>query len=158
MFSEWRVDAECDGYRESITYKERLDSDHRQTLKIRGQLFNFAGRIMDSQHRLFLFAVDIYGDHARLYRFDPSCVVVSEPILYREDSRPLDNFFLRYAAASPIERGLDPTILPTSVAEKNLFYDRVKEYLERAERYNLRSHPDVITILVSPPSAQAGPA
>ena len=143
MFIEWRVDAECDGYRESFTYKERLDYDHRKTLKIRGQLFNFAGRIMDSQHRLFLFAVDIYGDHARLYRFDPSCVVVSEPILYREDSRPLDNFFLRYAAASPIERGLDPTILPTSIAEKNLFYARVREYLERAERYNLRSHPDV---------------
>ena len=142
MFIEWRPDAERDGYRKTFIDNEPLDCDYRQKLKLRGQMFNFAGRIMDSQHRLFLFAVDIYGDYARLYRFDSSCVVVSEPILYREDSRPLDNFFLRYAAASPVERGHDPTVLPTTDAEKALFHARVVEYLERAKKHNLRSHPD----------------
>ena len=37
----------------------------------------------------------------------------------------------------------DPTIIPASVTEKVLFQKRVAEYLERAERNRLRSHPDV---------------
>ena len=143
LFVEWRVEATRDGYLEDFDGKQALDHESRRALKLRAQMFTFAARLIDSQHRLFLFAVDIYGDRARLYRFDPSCVVVSEPILFRKDSRPLDEFFMRYTAASPAERGYDPTIVPATDLEKALFRARVIEYRERVEKNNLRSHPDV---------------
>ena len=146
MFIEWRVSAKRDAYRETFVANEKFDYDSDKAFKLRGHMFSFAARLMDSQHRLFVFAVDIYGDRARLYRFDPSSVVVSEPILFRKDSKPLDQFFLQYSSASPAERGHDPTIIPATVAEKVLFQKRVVEYLERAERNNLRTHPDVTMI------------
>ena len=142
LFIEWRADRKRDGYRDMPGQTEPLDHDSRRALKLRGQIFTFAARLMNSQHRLSLFAVDISNEHARLYRFDPSCVVVSEPIFYRRDSRLLDTFFLRYSIASPAERGHDPTVVPATDAEKTLFHARVREYLERAERNNLRAHPD----------------
>ena len=142
LFIEWRADRKRDGYSDMPGQTEPLDHDSRRALKLRGQIFAFAARLMNSQHRLSIFAVDISNEHARLYRFDPSCVVVSEPIFYRRDSRLLDTFFLRYSIASPAERGHDPTVVPATDAEKTLFHSRVREYLERAERNNLRAHPD----------------
>ena len=134
LFVEWRVEAKRDSYLEDFDGKQALDHESRRALKLRAQMFAFAARLIDSKHRLFLFAVDIYGDRARLYRFDPSSVVVSEPILFRKDSRPLDKFFMRYTAASPAERGHDPTIAPATDLEKALFRARVMEYRERVEK------------------------
>ena len=143
MFIEWRADAKRDAYREPCVKGQCLDYPSKRALKLRGQMFSFAARLMDSQHRLFVFAVDIYGDRARLYRFDPSSVVVSEPILFRKDSKLLDQFFLRYSSASPAERGYDPTIILATKAEKVLFQSRINEYFERAKRGNLRVHPEI---------------
>ena len=146
MFIEWRVGTKLDPYRETFVGHESVDYESDEALKIRGHMFSFAARLMDSQHRLFVFAVDIYGDRARLYRFDPSSVVVSEPILFRKNSKLLDQFFLRYSSASPVERGYDPTIIPATTAEKALFRSRIAAYFERAERNNFRIHPDVKTL------------
>ena len=100
LFIEWRADRKRDGYRDAPGEKGPLDHDSRRALKLRGQMFTFAAHLMNSQHRLSLFAVDISNETARLYRFDPSCVVISEPIFYRRDSKLLDTFFLRYSIAS----------------------------------------------------------
>ena len=147
LFVEWKPDATRDGYRETFVGKDTLDYPSKRALKLRGQMFTFAGRLMDSQPRLFTFAIDIYGDRARLYRFDPSCVVVSEPILLHEDARLLDEFFLRYTAASPLQRGYDPTMIPATESEKTLFRARVQEYLDRAEKRSLRAHPQAKTLI-----------
>ena len=66
LFIEWRVAAKRDGYRETRADHESLDYNSDWTLKLRGQMFTFAAHLMDSQHRLFVFAVEIYGDRARL--------------------------------------------------------------------------------------------
>ena len=146
LFVEWKPDATRDGYRETFVGKDTLDYPSKRALKLRGQMFAFAGRLMDSQPRLFTFAIDICGDRARLYRFDPSCVVVSEPILLREDAQLLDEFFLRYTAASRLQRGYDPTVIPATDSEKTLFRARVQEYLDRAEKKDLRVHPQAKTL------------
>lgn len=83
-----------------------------------------------------MFAVDIFGDKARLYRFDLSCVVISDIIHFRKDPTHLDEFFSRYSLLSPTQRGYDPIVVPTSALETAL-------YFERARRLNLRTHPDV---------------
>ena len=90
-----------------------------------------------------MFAVDIFGDKARLYRFDPSCVVISDIIHFRKDPTHLDEFFARYSLLSPTQRGYDPTVVPTSALETALFHSGIAEYFERARRLNLRTHPDV---------------
>ena len=143
LFVQWRVNEERDGYRESFVGKQILDDGSNYALEIRAQLFARAARMMDSQHRLFLFAVDIYGSRARFYRFDPSSVVVSEPIYYRDDPQPLYEFFSRYSLLSPARRGYDPTVLPATEAEKTLFRARIKEYFERVDVGELQEHPDV---------------
>ena len=97
----------------------------------------FVARPIDSQHRLCVYVVDIYGDRARIYRFDTSFVVVSEPILFREDGKLLDQFFLRYSAASPVERAFDPTVIPATVAEKTLFQERGYEVLRESREEQL---------------------
>ena len=143
LFVQWRLDDDVDGYRETPGEKQIVDDVSNTAFKHRARLFTHAARLMDSQHRLFLFAVDIYGSRARLYRFDPSCVVVSEPIHYRQDPQLLYDFFFRYSSLSPEQRGFDPTVVPATEAEKKLFRTRVKEYFKRAEEKNLRVHPDV---------------
>ena len=60
LFVQWRVNEERDGYRESFVGKQILDDGSNYALEIRAQLFARAARLMDSQHRIFLFAVDIY--------------------------------------------------------------------------------------------------
>lgn len=127
---EWRANAKRDAYRDPCVKEQCLDYPSKRALKLRRQMFSFAARVMDSQRRLFLFAVDVYSDRARLYRFDPSSVVVSEPILFRKDSKLLDQFFSRYSSVSPAERGYDPTIIPATKAKKVLFQTRINEHFE----------------------------
>ena len=146
LFVQWRLGEERDGYRESFVGNQILDDGSNYALEIRAQLFSCAACLMDSQHRLFLFAVDIYDSRARFYRFDSSCVVVSEPIHYRDDPQPLYDFFVRYFSLSPEQRGHDPTVVPATKAEKVLFQATIKEYFERVETGELREHPDIHTL------------
>lgn len=143
IFIEWRPDDDRDGYRESFVSDQLLDDGSDRALRLRGQVFTYAAHLRDSQHRLFFFAVDIYESRARLYRFDPSCVVISEPIHFREDSRLLDEFFVRYAALPAIQRGHDPAVISATPAEEALFQERIREYFERVKKDGLREHPGI---------------
>ena len=98
---------------------------------------------MDQQHRLSVTAVAIYGEYARLFSFNTSCTVVSEPIYYHKKPQPLVDFFLQYCALSSTQQGYDSTVVPATRMEEKLFHNRVKEYLQRVKRGNLRIHPDV---------------
>lgn len=143
FFIEWRVGEECDGYRESCQDDQYLDDDSDRALETRARMFSYAARLLNHQHRLFLFAVDIYGDRARLYRFDPSCIIVSDFIRFRKDPQPLDDFFSRYSALSPAQRGYDPTVTCATETEKTLFRSCIREYFVRTRGNDLREHPGV---------------
>ena len=56
LFVQWRLGEERDGYRESFVGNQILDDGSNYALEIRAQLFSRAACLMDSQHRLFLFA------------------------------------------------------------------------------------------------------
>ncbi|KAK7688380.1 hypothetical protein QCA50_008753 [Cerrena zonata] len=146
FFIEWRPDEDFDCYYEDYVNDQILDDSCDEAFEMRGRMFTYAAQLMDCQHRLFVFAIDMFDSYARLYRFDPSCIVVSDLIEYRKDPRLLDQFFARYSALSRIQRGYDPTVVPATNAEKVLFRARVNEYLERAKMENLRTHPDVHTL------------
>ena len=145
-FVEWKALRRYDGYRCDAQRDDILDSDTVAGTETRGQVCHYAARIMESQNRLFVLSVGIYGERARLYRFDPSCIVVSEVINYRKDPAPLVEFFVRFSALSPAERGHDPTFTPANTAEKSLFWARTKEYLAKVEADKLRKHPEVATL------------
>ncbi|KAK7688397.1 hypothetical protein QCA50_008770 [Cerrena zonata] len=143
FFIEWRPDEHFDCYYEDYVNDQILDDSCDQAFKMRGRMFTYAAQLMDCQHRLFVFAIDMFGSYARLYRFDPSCIVVSDLIHYRKDPRLLDQFFACYSTLSRAQRGYDTTVIPATNVEKVLFQARVKEYLEHAQSNNLRTHPDV---------------
>ncbi|CAL1710413.1 unnamed protein product [Somion occarium] len=119
-----------------------LDSSSSRAKSTLGQLFSYAAEQM-SHHRLWVFAVAIYGSYARFFRFDRSSIVISAPVKYMENSRIFLEFFWRYARLDAVTRGYDPTVSPASSPECALFDAKIKEYLERAERRRLRKYPGV---------------
>lgn len=145
-FLEWKTLVGRDGFRSTFREGEILDNNSHRASETRGQIYHYAAQLMDHQYRLFVFAASISGDIARFYRFDPSCVAVSEPIVFRENPRPLVDFFVRFATLSAAQRGYDPTVTPANDAEKKLFKACLKEYNERVEKDNLRKHPGVDTL------------
>lgn len=146
FFVEWRPDQYLDGYSDTPDDDRALEDESTKAKEFRGRMFSYAARLMESQHRLFVFAVDIYGDCARLYRFDPSCIVVSDVICFRKDPRPLDEFFARYSSLSRAERGYDPTVTLADDVEQARFQTCITEYFERVQNNDLRTHPGVASL------------
>ena len=140
---EFKVDPGTDGYRKTRRAGEALEEDTEKAQEFRGQMYSYAGQLLHTQNRLFVFGLSFHADFARVYRFDPSCVVVSEPIYYQKNPAQLLEIFWRFSAMSPAQRGHDPTVAPASSEEKKLFKARVNDYLERVEKDNLRLHPDI---------------
>lgn len=145
LFIEWK-DGALDGFHTTSRKGRILDKTSAVASEIRGQIFSYAAQIMDHQHRLFVFGISIHGTYARFYRFDPSCVVVSEPTAFMDNPTLLVEFFRRYSALSTDQRGYDTTVTPANNAEKKLFKARLEEYNERVEKENLRKHPGVDTL------------
>ncbi|CAL1717242.1 unnamed protein product [Somion occarium] len=143
LFIEWKLEEVADGYnkkfKDTTVYIENGASVKAKAT--RGQLYSYASLLMSHQHRLFGFAVGVYGSIARLYRFDRSSVVVSEPIYYLENPLHLVEFFWRFARLSPTERGYDPSVSLASSEECVLFDRAVAAYLRRVKEENLRTLP-----------------
>lgn len=142
-FVEWKVNVGTDGYRSTGREDELLEATSISAHEFRGQMYSYAGQVMQSQHRLSIVSLSFHEDIARVYRFDPSCIVVSEPIFYRTDPTPILEIFWRLSAMSSAQRGYDPTVTPASSEERKIFRSRIDDYLKRVEKDNLRKHPDV---------------
>ena len=85
MYIEWKIEDGCDGYRTTFTdILQTLEANTENAGDTRGQIYSYAAQALDSQHRLFLFAGSVYKEWFRFYRFDPSSVVVSEPVSLRD--------------------------------------------------------------------------
>lgn len=82
----------------------------------------YSTRLQMYQFRTFVFSVGIFGNVARLLRWDRSGVLVSEPIPYTEKgNRQLSEFFYRFNLADRAERGWDPTVSDASYGETTTF-------------------------------------
>ncbi|EPS97677.1 hypothetical protein FOMPIDRAFT_37343, partial [Fomitopsis schrenkii] len=96
------------------------------------QIAKSARNLLHTHRLLYAYVVCIYGDKARIYRFDHAAGVVSKAIDLKKDPYPLYDFLWRFchsehggqpASASPQAPGLflgtDPTISPASEADCN---------------------------------------
>lgn len=84
----------------------------------RGQITEYAAKIMATQHRTCLFSIFIHRFTARLLRWDRVGVVVSKPIHYKDNPTPLIAFLYRFGQMTLEERGIDPTVTSPTPAEK----------------------------------------
>ena len=141
---EFKCKSFMDPYRYAFSDKKTiLDNPSHCATRSRGQMLTYAGLQMAHQFRRSVFAVGIYGSYARFFHIDPSSVVVSERFSIHDSAKILVEFFLRYAALTPTQRGFDPTVTPATEAEKILFRSHVKSYLERVKKENLRKYPGI---------------
>ena len=142
-FVEFKAQKNSDGYSGKTPKSQVLDINTTKAEETRGQMHHYAAHLMDQQHRLSVTDVAIYGEYARLFSFNTSCTVVSEPIYYHKKPQPLVDFFLQYCALSSTQQGYDSTVVPATRMEEKLFHNRIKEFLQRVKCGNLRIHPDV---------------
>ncbi|KAI5984862.1 hypothetical protein EDD15DRAFT_2374764 [Pisolithus albus] len=96
-----------------------FEKDTVQANETRGQITSYAVRQFGSQYRFFAFSVVVFGNRARLIRWDRSGAVVSASFDYCKESAILVDFLWRFAHMSPQERGHDPTVSPnTNLSEE----------------------------------------
>ena len=92
------------------------------TCASRGQMALYATRLQMYQFRTFVFSVGIFGNVARLFRWDRSGAIVSAPIMYAEEgNRELSEFFYRLNLADRAQRGWDPTVSEATSEEAVAF-------------------------------------
>ncbi|RPD57736.1 hypothetical protein L226DRAFT_525028 [Lentinus tigrinus ALCF2SS1-7] len=94
-----------------------------------GQIMSYATLLYTKQHRAHLFTVVLFGDMARLIRWDHSGIVVTKKFNYHQEPIKLGRFLWRLCHLSAAQRGHDPTVtrvLSTS-AEDELIEKRAEK-------------------------------
>ena len=74
-----------------------------------GQILSYCALVCAKQHRTHLFTAIIFGNMARLVRWDRAGVVVTRKFNYVENPHMLGRFFWRIARLCDAQRGYDPT-------------------------------------------------
>ncbi|TBU58148.1 hypothetical protein BD310DRAFT_498387 [Dichomitus squalens] len=87
----------------------------------RGQLIDYGIEVLNRQHRLFYFAIVVLDDTARLLRYDRTGITMTSKFDYLERPEVIGRFFYRLSRATRMERGYDPTVVPSSAEEDKLF-------------------------------------
>ncbi|RPD57718.1 hypothetical protein L226DRAFT_525038 [Lentinus tigrinus ALCF2SS1-7] len=75
-----------------------------------GEIMSCASAVFQSQHRKHQFSVVLFGEMARIVRWDRSGVVATEKFNYREEPSKLGRFFWRLCHMSAAQRGHDKTV------------------------------------------------
>lgn len=88
---------------------EPLLSDTQDSAKARSQFATYAAEIMLRQHRTHLYMFYICGWYARVFRWDRSGAVVSQPIDMKTNPRELLNLIYRLAMSDRQAQGFDMT-------------------------------------------------
>ena len=84
--------------------------------RIRGQLITYAKHHHDAQPRVFSFQLFLFGEQARIIRWDRTGALVTTPFQWTNGT-VLPDFLARFDAASPKQRGADTTARPASPEE-----------------------------------------
>ncbi|CCM03307.1 uncharacterized protein FIBRA_05435 [Fibroporia radiculosa] len=126
--------------------------DDPMALKHVTQLADSAQNILIANNCLFTFAVGLYGNMARIFRFDHASIIASPPFDYVERAKLLYAFLWRFV--HPIDSlcvvvGADPTVQPTRQADWDLAAALVKKHNKgtfgaeshRACRWIIRQKP-----------------
>ncbi|OCB91436.1 hypothetical protein A7U60_g1314 [Sanghuangporus baumii] len=81
------------------------------------------------QHRVFYFAMLIFGTRARFLRWDRAGGIATASFDYRQRPDLLCEFLWRFHHANPVQRGYDPTVIVASRAEEELFRTCVRRHV-----------------------------
>ncbi|TFK45369.1 hypothetical protein OE88DRAFT_1218456 [Heliocybe sulcata] len=107
-----------------------------EAIRIRGQLADYATLQWQHQFRLFLFQVIIFGDLARLLRYDRTAVVVTDAFKYQETPY-LAQFLSRFNQMTGAQRGNDPTVTRASTQERDLAVEILRAYKDHVDKKNM---------------------
>jgi hypothetical protein len=105
---EVKVDKCSDGFQDD----ERRLFEHGSELpaNTRAQIIAYAAAHLGSQFRTHVFSVFITGEFARIIRWDRAGAIVTEAFSYCVPDSYLVDFFRRYDASAPKERGMDDSV------------------------------------------------
>ena len=98
-----------------------------KTCATRGQIVLYSTRLQTYQFRTWAFSIGIFGDVARLFRWDRAGAIVSEPIPYcKAGNYELAEFLRRFDLMDRTQRGWDPTVFDATSEEAVAFDDAIK--------------------------------
>ncbi|KAI0273318.1 hypothetical protein BC834DRAFT_928374 [Gloeopeniophorella convolvens] len=83
-----------------------------------GQMINYASTLHRLQFRIFSFSIALFGETGRIFRWDRSGVIYTEPFKWKTQPKTLFEFLWRFNHLTPPERGHDPTVFPATEDEK----------------------------------------
>lgn len=120
----------------------RITKSHKEkTEKALGQIAAYAAAMCARQYRTHCFTISIFGQMARIIRWDRSGATVSRAFNYHDESQWLAEFALHYSAASYAQQGYDMTVTKASAEEEVHFVDVVTAHVK--EQLNLSDDEDM---------------
>ena len=106
----------------------------------RGKITLYSTLQQTWQFRAWTFSVAIFGNVARLFRWDRAGAIVSAPISYcKEGNRDLVEFLRRFDMMDRTQRGWDPTVFDASPEEIADFDKAIEDVAGDAKNVLLRS-------------------
>lgn len=110
------------------------------TCATRGQIVLYSTRLQTYQFRTWAFSVGIFGNAARLFRWDRAGAIVSEPIPYCEKgNHDLAEFFYRFDLMDRTQRGWDPTVFNATTEEAVAFDNAIGAAVREPRNFLLKS-------------------
>ena len=110
------------------------------TCATRGQIVLYSTRLQAYQFRTWAFSVGIFGNVARLFRWDRAGAIVSETILYCEKgNHDLAEFLRRFDLMDRTKRGWDLTVFDATPGEAAAFDAAVKAVVGEGRNVLLRT-------------------
>lgn len=95
------------GYDFNLNHPDAIRIRTKDADKARVQFAQYVAEIFLRQHRTHVFSLYIYRKYARIFRWDRSGILVTEPIDFVQNPRQLLNFVYRFAHLSPAQKGYD---------------------------------------------------
>ena len=115
------------------------------TCATRGQIVLYSTRLQTYQFRTWAFSVGIFGNIARLFRWDRAGAIVSEPIPYCErGNHDLAEFLCRFDLMDRVQRGWDPTVFDATPGEAAAFDGAIKAIVEEGKNALLKTLLDSV--------------
>jgi len=115
------------------------------TCATRGQIVLYSTRLQTYQFRTWAFSVGIFGNVARLFRWDRAGAIVSEPIPYCEKgNHDLAEFLRRFDLMDRVQRGWDPTVFDATPGEAAAFDAAVKAIVGEGKNVLLKTLLDSV--------------
>jgi len=126
LFVELKHDTTCDPFRDlgNGEMEERYSMNGDNT---REQCLLYAANQLAYQHRLFAFSLVICGQVARFVRWDREGAVVSVGIDCSQRQDLVIEFLQRFNHLTDDQRGLDPTAVPATPEEVEMFESAVEK-------------------------------